>query len=507
MLKRIKFLSAISILFLIISNSVAAKIILLAPVFTAQKRFTNDISHNQELSIKKKINFVVKSNRRTPNPEGWDEYDGEIYNPKRGYGWLINLAGNGRDRSAKAEIILHDGTMSTPEEIGRPELANMQGTHKENQLLVFRIDLPNGWYRVSCASVNPGSPLPLIDQRTFKCRSHGAVFAGANYGPPIIVKGNQLVEGTEIVEVNDNHLRIVVGDPSYGGWTWSYDGAWYRGWKSWLRKGHLYANNWRQKLTRNVDPGFHNLRLNSLKIERVPDQIRQNSLYFRDLFNRDNSSDVNSGVPKDKKWQKFNLNPTMPDNVQFELSQTSIKISGHNHNKSIIGILQQQLSPQKGIVRYSTGVSLYMGEGSKMYSGAQEAGILILAEPSGTTEFNSTFIGIGIDGDNPTTMGRLIYRVGDGDKGYKVNRETPDSDLPFKIREGEYEIIVHHNIEENLLKQVIINGIDISKQLLSQESIQSLSQGLFGIRAAIRNPETSINLKQYYWYYRVDILK
>ena len=43
--------------------------------------------------------------------------------------------------------------MTTPRALGRLELATWQGTHQENQPLVFRIDLPNGWYRVRCASV------------------------------------------------------------------------------------------------------------------------------------------------------------------------------------------------------------------------------------------------------------------------------------------------------------------------------------------------------------------
>ncbi len=143
----------------------------------------------------KRINLVVVGRRRTPNPEGWEEYDGSIYNSKRGYGWLTDLSGKGRDRGASATIVLADGTKTSSQELGRPDLANMQGTYRENKPLIFRVDLPDGWYRVSCTSVNPGGQLPLVDQRSFKCRAHDVVFVGADYGAPLVVAGNQLVEG------------------------------------------------------------------------------------------------------------------------------------------------------------------------------------------------------------------------------------------------------------------------------------------------------------------------
>ena len=72
-------------------------------------------------------------------------------------------------------------------------------------------------------------PVPLVDQRSFKCRAHDVVFAGFSYGVPLKIQGNRLVEGSEGVEVTDGHLRVVVGDPAYGGWTWSYPGPLWRG--------------------------------------------------------------------------------------------------------------------------------------------------------------------------------------------------------------------------------------------------------------------------------------
>lgn len=85
---------------------------------------------------------------------------------------------------------------------------------------MFRVGLPNGWYRVACASVDPGAVLPLVDQRSFKCWGQDTVFAGPEHGAPLAVAGMTLVEGDDIVEVTDDRLRVVVGDPAYAGWTW-----------------------------------------------------------------------------------------------------------------------------------------------------------------------------------------------------------------------------------------------------------------------------------------------
>ncbi len=155
------------------------------------------------------------------------------------------MRGRGRDRGLDGPILLPDGDEKTPRQLGRPELANTHGIHQENIPRVFRIDLPNGWYRVTCTSIDP-SPYrrkPIVDLRSFKCRAHDAVFAGTNYGKPLAVKGRALVEGSGVVEVTDEHLRVVIGDPAYSGWTWRYPGPWYSGWTRWWRhEFNYYAN-------------------------------------------------------------------------------------------------------------------------------------------------------------------------------------------------------------------------------------------------------------------------
>src|ERR1043165_1438716 len=37
--------------------------------------------------IRKQINFVSRTQNRTPNPAGWEAYDGAPYTADRGYGW------------------------------------------------------------------------------------------------------------------------------------------------------------------------------------------------------------------------------------------------------------------------------------------------------------------------------------------------------------------------------------------------------------------------------------
>lgn len=101
-------------------------------------------------------------------------------------------------------------------------------------------------------------------------------------------------------------------------------------------------------------------------------------------------------------------------------------------------------------------------------------------------------------------MGRLIYRVGGGKDGYRTNIEIPDYELPFKITEGEYEIIVDHDVAKNVLTSIKVNGIDVADQLALKERIQRVSQGGFDIRSAINNTTCGVSLQQFYWYYRVE---
>jgi len=470
------------------------------------------ISHESGLEVRharpmhKKINMVFnRGESRTLNPEGWEEYEGSAYNADRGYGWLAGLGLEGSDHGPNARIMLADGTQSSPQGLGRLELANSQGRHPDNLPLVFRIDLPDGWYRVSCTSVAPGiRPLPLGDQRTFKCRAHDVVFAGGDVGAPLVVTGDQLVEGTGRVEVTDGHLRVVVGDPAYGGWTWAYRGPWYRGWGSWWRWKHKFANGWYQKLTRTADPGFHSSRLNSLEIERVEPPPTRSSLFFRDFFNRDDSSDVNSGVPAAEHWDAIWLDPSRPGNVRTDLYKTSIRIASPKNVSSTVGLIQPKVSPPSGVVRYSTRVSLFTGAGSRVHGGFQEAGLLILAEPEGPTEFTSAFIGVAFDSGRTETPGWIKYRVGNGSDGYRTDIEIPDTSLSFKVREGEYEILVDHDVENNLLKQVRVNGVDMTTFLSLPSRKQRISRGFFGIRASMDAQGSGVNLQQFYWYYRVE---
>ena len=447
-------------------------------------------------------------NQLTPTPKGWEPYDGSAYTPERGYGWLTNLRGEGRDRGSRGIVVLANGTRTSPEKLRRPELANFQGRHGENRPLVFRIDLPDGWYRVSCASVDPSHSegKPLADRRSFKCRAHDAVFAGAKYGAPTVVGGRRLVEGSGTVEVTDGHLRIVVGDPSYPGWRWSHAGPWYSDLSHWRNVEFAYAQDWWQRLTRTVDPGFHTLSLNSLKVEAVRAPAGRPALVFRDFFSRDDSSDVNAGVPSGKRWLEVKPDRRVPDGLRADLENTSIRFTGQNNGLNVKALLQSQVSPRHGIVRYSTRVSLFTGEGSQARSGTQEAGIVLLANSSESIDFSSTFVGVRFDSSRSETAGSVLYRVGNGRDGYRTRIELADTTLPFKIVEGEYEIIVEHDVAKNALTRILVNGVDIAKRWSLQERRQQVSRGRFGIRSAIHNTNPPVNLRQFYWYYRVEQL-
>src|SRR5438132_2849559 len=158
----------------------------------------------EEPALQKKINFTsAAGTKRTPNPAGWEAYDGSVYTQAKGYGWVSKPSGfYTSDEGQDTTIQLPNGVTTSARELGRPELASWHGAHQENQPLVFRIDLPNGWYRVRCASV-ADKPLPVIDQRNFKCRANDSIFAGPQSGPPLKVGGRDLVEGSNVVEVTD----------------------------------------------------------------------------------------------------------------------------------------------------------------------------------------------------------------------------------------------------------------------------------------------------------------
>lgn len=457
--------------------------------------------------VRRKINFIAANySNRTANPAGWEAYGGSAYTRERGYGWLGDLSKSAWDSGETAEIILSDGRRSSPKDLGRLELANGNASHSANRPVVFRIDLPDGWYQVKCTSVWPENiPLPLVDERTVKFRAHDVVFAGSVYGAPIKVEGNRLVEGAAIVEVTEGHLRIVMGDPAYGGWTWSYSGPLWRGWwRSWFKQPSVFASNWRQKITRTVDPGFHSWRLNSLEIERVPAPAKRPALVFRDFFNRDDSFDINSGVAETNQWVKVRLNPAVRESVGSELYKTSVKLIGSKNGKGLLGVVQKKMSPKTGTIRYSTRVSLFTGEGSRVHSGIQEAGLLMLGEPTGTHEFNSTFVGVAYDRSQADAPGRVRYRVGDGQSGYRTNSDIPDTALPFRVTEGEYEIVVEHNVANNMLSRVHINGTDITSSWTPFDRKQRIPRGLFGMRASMDAHGSGVSLQQFYWSYRVE---
>jgi len=119
-------------------------------------------------------------------------------------------------------------------------------------------------------------------------------------------------------------------------------------------------------------------------------------------------------------------------------------------------------SSRGGELLLDSGESVYGGRG-QIHSGAREAGV-ITANPHGPTEFNSTFVGVGLDSSHPEILERLIYCVGDGKVGYRTNLVIPDTAHPFKITEGEFEIFFEHDVGANGLQQTRVNGVDVTDQ-------------------------------------------
>jgi hypothetical protein len=198
------------------------------------------------------------------------------------------------------------------------------------------------------------------------------------------------------------------------------------------------------------------------------------------------------------------LHPAISDQVEAELYKTSLKLTGPKNAKAMVGVVQKEVSPEKGTVRYATRLSLFTGEGSKIHSGSQEAGLLILGEPSGPSDFNSTFIGVAFDRKRSETPGWVKYRVGNGGHGYRTNLEIPDTFLPFRVAAGEYELIVDHDLKRNVLEGIQINGKEITKSFALTDRMQRVSRGLFGIRASMDSLASGASLRQFYWHYRVQ---
>jgi hypothetical protein len=143
-----------------------------------------------------------------------------VYTGERGKGWWLQFTGwHASDGGPDVPIGLPRGVMTPACALGRLELATWQGTRRENHPLDFRIDITSSWYRVACGSAGSCASL-VVDQQNLKGRAHDSVFASLNYGAPFEVGGPDLIEGSNIVEVTDGHLRMVVGDLPHGGWTW-----------------------------------------------------------------------------------------------------------------------------------------------------------------------------------------------------------------------------------------------------------------------------------------------
>jgi hypothetical protein len=96
------------------------------------------------------------------------------------------------------------------------------------------------------------------------------------------------------------------------------------------------------------------------------------------------------------------------------------------------------------------------------------------------------------------------YRVGDGTNWYRTNIEIPDTALPFKIAEGEYEIVVDHDVRGNSLSQLQINGADITGHVALSDRKQRIRRGLFGVRSSMDPLGSGVDLQQFYWHYRVE---
>jgi hypothetical protein len=440
--------------------------------------------------------------QKTAPAPGWIAYRGERYSPERGHGWLDELPSHGgADRGEDATIVLADGTRTSARRLGRPELAHWQGTHQENRPRVFRVDLPSGWYRVACTSVDPGTPLPLVDQRGFKCRANDAVFAGPRHGRPLATGGATLVEGEDVVEVTGDHLRVVVGDPAYAGWTWRHPGAWYAGWDEWWGRwgGQRYAEGWWQKLTRRVDPGFHSLRLNSLRIEPVAPPARPARVVFRDRFDRDDASDVNRDVPEEARWLRHDLHPGA--RVEAALSATALTLTASS--RAAVALVQRGPSPARGRVRYSTRVSLATGEGGQVGHGVHEAGLLLLGDPTGPGDTRSTFVGVRLAGPDG---GGVIVRVGDRRDGYQADQIVSPPRLPFEVTAGEHEIVVDHDVAGERLDRIAVDGVDVTRLVGPGALRQPVGRGVFGIRALMDPGASGVTLTQSYWVFRVECL-
>jgi hypothetical protein len=215
-------------------------------------------------------------------------------------------------------------------------------------------------------------------------------------------------------------------------------------------------------------------------------------------------ADINAGVAANQHWIKVGSPSLNADNVQVDLYKTSLRLTGPEHGTAIVGLMQHTPSPSAGHIRYATRVSLFTGEGSLRHIGAQEAGVLLLADPSTPSVENATFVGIAFDSRRTETKGWLRYRVGNGPGNYRTDREIPDTVLPIKVTEEEHEIGVVHDTTRNILSQILVNGTDVTHHWSIQDRAQQRSSGLFGIRSALSRTTPHAVPRQFYWYFQVE---
>jgi hypothetical protein len=223
-------------------------------------------------------------------------------------------------------------------------------------------------------------------------------------------------------------------------------------------------------------------------------------------MNRDDHHDVNAGLQTQDHWMTLPAPGSLPQTPRVDLYKTAIRVSNASQRHAAVHIIQAPLSPMAGIIRYSTRVTLFTGEGSKIHSGSQEAGLLILGKLNGLTEFNSTFLGIAFDAYAPETFGHVVLRVGNGTDGFQTDRSISDKLLPFKITEGEYALSVDHDVGDKVLKRVQINGFDITQLFSPAELQQRVQRGVFGMRSTSDPGKSGVHLQQFYWYYRVEAI-
>jgi hypothetical protein len=117
-----------------------------------------------------------------------------------------------------------------------------------------------------------------------------------------------------------------------------------------------------------------------------------------------------------------------------------MSVTGPKNGTSVVSFVQQKQSPIRGTILYATRMSLFTGAGSQRHAVIQEAGLLILGGLDTITEFNATSVGVAYDRSRLETPGWVRYRVGNRRDGDRTQVDISDTQLPFKITEGEWVI-------------------------------------------------------------------